>query len=106
MNGARCGYTATRKIWRRSFAKCSRIGTPPCPLRSKLRRPPREPERAMFARMTDLIPAARRGVAEIKHVTGPEACCQLWVDGKCVMNAAPAIEIGLNRPVVEAAHGD
>ncbi len=60
----------------------------------------------MFARMTDLIPAARRGVAEIKHVTGPEECCQLWVNNKCVMNAAPDLEIDLNRPVVEAAHGD
>jgi len=60
----------------------------------------------MFAEMTDLIPAARKGVAEIKHPTGPEACCQLWVDGKCVMNAAPSLEIGLNRPVIEAARGD
>lgn len=60
----------------------------------------------MIASMTYPIPAARRGVAEIKHVTGPEACCQLWVHGKCVMNSAPDLEIGLNRPVIEAAQGD
>lgn len=69
----------------------------------------------MFTRMAHLIPAGERGVARIEHVredenvpgaSPKEYFCQLWVDGKCVMNDYPPQERDINLPVIEAARGD
>ena len=58
--------------------------------------------------MIDIIPAAERGRARIEHVDAGDGfiTCQLWIDGKCVMNDLPAQEAQVNRPLIEAARGD